>query len=93
MGRFAVDTGALAAGGAQISELSSSLTAARAAIRDVQGAAGATGEPSADSAIEVFAHTWGLTVVALQEAAVGLGRGAMLAAAAYDTTDGNAFGR
>lgn len=93
MGRFEVDTGALAAGGAQVTEIATSLTSARAALTDVQAASGATGEPAADAAIEAFAHTWGMTVVALQEAAVGLGHGAQLAAAAYDATDRNAFGR
>lgn len=87
-----VDTAGLAAGGGQISALGSSLGQARASIGRVQGASGASGVADVDGAIDDLVQSWGVAVVALQEAAVGLGRGATLAATAYDATDRGTIG-
>jgi hypothetical protein len=91
MQQIGVDTSSLASAGQRVSGLGSSLGSARAAVNRIQDAAGAAGSPDVEGAIEALVLQWGSTVVALQDAALGLGRNARAAAGVYEVTDAKAI--
>jgi hypothetical protein len=92
MARLAVDTGTLNEEGGRVLGLGTSLGSAKAALMRVQTAGYEAASPEVAAAVEQLVATWGVTVTALQEAAQGLSRNAIAAAAAYDATDGSQMG-
>jgi CTP:molybdopterin cytidylyltransferase MocA len=92
MNKIDVDTGGLSAEGSRVLGLGTSLGTARAALLRVQGAGYEAASPEVAAAVEQLVAGWGTTIVALQEAAEGLSRNAIAAAAAYDATDTTVIG-
>lgn len=92
MPRFAVDTPALSSAGTDVQLAGEPLASARAALGRLQADGYAADNPDVASAVDAFVADREASVVALHEAALGLGRNAIAAAAAYETTDGSEMG-
>ena len=92
MQRFEVDTPALSATGEAVQEAAGPLANARAALERLQADGYAADNPDVANAVEAFVAGWGAFVTALHDAALGLGRNAIAAANAYETTDQTQMG-